>query len=221
MFAGATGIRKVGLFVLLVLLQSAHPSIAAPSPHVLVQSKMPTIDNLKPTLTTPPTSTVLLGSLKLEFERTTLTEIRKAVGVGEIGHRGDAGDSEYWLCYSISSRRRAERIWISSGELGGDEHVMDGFYVEPIQGTNKALRQCPALPVRFRPVSLENSLWLGANTAQLQARFGEPSARIDGWLLYAYLGKVPANGLDQIATLSVRVSGGKVTGLSMRQVSTD
>jgi hypothetical protein len=208
------------LFVISALVASIA-SNAVPLESSVLHPKLPNMDNLPSTLTSPPTSKIFLGKLAVEFEHTTLNEIKNSVGVGVVQHRGDAGGSEDWLCYTTSSRGRSERIWISSGELGGTEHVVDRFYVELDKQAGKGLMHCPKLPTQFRHVSLENSLWLGADIGQLKVLFGEPSARIDDWLLYSYSGKVRVNGFDRLAILGVRVCNGIVIGLYMSQVSTN
>lgn len=183
--------------------------------------KMPNMDNLPSTLTSPPTSKVLLGKLVVEFERTTLGEVQKSAGVGSIQHRGDAGDSEDWLCYTTLSREQPERIWISSGELGGSNHTVGSFYAAVSSKATKGSAHCPELPAQLRPVSLGNALWLGSSLDQLKELFGEPSTKRGNWWFYSYSGKVPANGFDQIAILGVRVTNGKIVALFASQATTN
>ena len=72
-----------------------------------------------------------MGDFYAEFERTTLDEIRQAVGAGEIAHQGDAGDGMYWLCYTNFDSKHSERIWVTShGEMGGPDHMIDGVHAE-------------------------------------------------------------------------------------------
>ena len=169
---------------------------------------------------------VVLGKLTLKFETTTLGQVREMAGVGAIQHRGDAGESEDWLCYTMSDTQPA-RIWISSGELGGPEHAVGGFYAVANSKDTKKSASCPRLPTQLHPVSLGNPLWLGANPNLLKKLFGEPSAKESGWWLYFYAGKIPApskfnsvEGFDQDMFLGARISDGKIVALFVSQTTT-
>lgn len=52
-----------------------------------------------------PVQEIRLGRFVAIFEKTTLGEIRDALGVGTVKHTGDAGQSLYWLCYSLQGRK--------------------------------------------------------------------------------------------------------------------
>lgn len=183
--------------------------------------KMPNIDHLHPTLKSPPISKIIMGKLVLELELTTLNEVKKSASAGVIQHMGDAGGSEYWLCYSTSLRRQPERIWVSSGELGGSEHAVGIFYAEAGSEMTRGSADCPGLPLWLRPVSFGNSLWLGSSPEQLKELFGKPSAKMGNWWFYSYSGKAPLVGFDQLSILGVGISNGKVVGLFVSQATTN
>ena len=68
-----------------------------------------------------------LGDLVIVFDETTLAEAQKQIKLGRIDNRGDASESSFWLCYSISGSGSQEQIWlVSDGEMGGPDHVIHG-----------------------------------------------------------------------------------------------
>lgn len=214
--------RATMKFWLWVMLIQLAPRLlnAAPAEGIIPPPTMPNMNHIPSKLTAPATSKVLLGKLIVELELTTLGEVQKSAGVGAIQHMGDAGGSEDWLCYTTSLRGQSERIWISSGELGGSEHAVDSFYA--VANTNsKESAHCPELPARLRPVSLGSPIWLGSSPHQLNALYGEPSMKSSGWWFYSYSGKVPVNGFDRLAILGAHVINGKIVGLFVSQATTN
>jgi hypothetical protein len=208
------------LFIMLATLVSQWPCIASAESDVLPPPKIPSMNHLPSTLSAPPASKIIFGELIVEFERTTLNEVEKAAGAGVIQHRGDAGDSENWLCYRTSLHGRQEHIWISSGELGGSKHTVGSVYASTVDRVKKSV-DCPILPAQLRPVSLGNQLWLGSSPDQLKEILGAPSAKNGDWLLYSYIGKASANGLDRLAILGVRFRDGRAVDLFISQATTN
>jgi hypothetical protein len=108
-----------------------------------------------------------------------LADIQKDAKVGSIYHRGEAGGSEYWLCYTIRSPEPT-RVWFSSWELGGYYHAIENFYVS-MGDAIEVIPSCPELPKRLTPVLLDNSIWLGSDMNMLENSIGRPSAVYDKW----------------------------------------
>ncbi|MDR3175056.1 MAG: hypothetical protein LBU06_00760 [Desulfovibrio sp.] len=170
------------------------------------------------TLSEPPVKTISLGDFIIPLEKITLKEIQDTIGSGVIHHRGDAGGSLDFLCYSSKS---AGRIWIASGELGGNEHIVSTIYANDDTELGNS-SDCPELPAQFQPMSINESTWIGSSVDQLEKHFGPPSAEKEFWLFYSYLGKILVNRLDmdRLAVLSVRIKNGKIVTLSVSQVTT-
>jgi len=82
---------------------------------------------------------------------------------------------------------------------------------------------CPELPARFQPVSLDGWLWVGTSANQLKKRLGPPSAQKDGWLFYSYRGKTRIRDkmFDRGVDLMVCMRDGKVAQLSVTHLTTD
>jgi hypothetical protein len=125
-----------------------------------------------PTIKSTPASSIMLGSITVDFDKTTLYEAMKQIKAGKIQHEGDAGESAYWLCYSIRTPEGWEQLWLlSHGEMGGDEHVIHGV-VANIPSSSPSLTSCPELTNNLRHVKLNNGLWLGAKSEEIKKKLG-------------------------------------------------
>lgn len=170
-----------------------------------------------------PSSGVRMGTLVVRFEKTTLDDVRRAAAVGDIAHRGDAGASAYWLCYTRSGNAQAERIWvIADGEMGGPEHVVTGVSAERLTN-GRATADCPALPNHLEPPSLDRRIWLGTSERGAVRKLGVPSFRKGGWRSYDFQSKVPGRcggeGFDRSASLLLHFRNGRVDSLQAGQIT--
>jgi hypothetical protein len=182
--------------------------------------ELPDLQGVPSTLKTPPIVEVTLGGLILSFENTTLDDVRRLAGAGEILHRGDAGASEYQLCYKTLLDKKTARIYLLSGELGGSEHSLGSFYAELDGGDTKGLIDCPSLPEKLKPLLLNHLPFLGGAADQLERLWGEPSAKRGDWLLYSYSGRLD-NNFDRMMVLGVRVQKGRIVGFYFSQATTN
>jgi len=143
-----------------------------------------------PTMKSVPASRLLLGNIKIIFDRTTLGQAMEQIKAGEIRHQGDAAESVYWLCYSNRTTTGWEQIWLlSHGEMGGDEHVIHGVAAK-VSFSRPPESSCPVIPQNLRPVKLNNGLWLGAGTKEVIKKLGKPSFQNENWLHYQSLRKL-------------------------------
>jgi hypothetical protein len=177
----------------------------------------------KATMKRKPATGLRMGAFHVRFERTTLDDVRRAASAGEIAHQGDAGDSAYWLCYTNSGETQAERIWIvAHGEMGGAEHHVTNISAELLPGGG-ATADCPALPNNLKPLSLDNSLWLGASEGAALAKQGPSSYQKGAWRSYDFQGKTPGKceggGFDLTAWLLLHFQNGRVNSLRVGQVT--
>lgn len=136
------------------------------------------------TLKQRPVTVLNLGAYAIHFEQTPMREILRTIGVGAIHHQGDAGGSLDWICYRIPGPA-PQLLWITSGELQGGQ-VVDGVVAH---SDAAAPADCAELPERFRVVTLDRGVWLGATEAALHATLGPPSAERGGWLEWCFEGK--------------------------------
>ena len=176
--------RRAARLALLMLAALAGGAAAAPP-------AFPFRDGLAAaTLKARPATLLNLGGYALYFERTSMREVLRTVGVGVIHHQGDAGASLDWICYRLPGAA-PQWLWITSGELQGGQ-IVDGVVAREAEAKDIAA-DCAELPERFRPVSLDHGVWLGATRAALQDALGQASAQRDGWLEWCF----EARGSDQ------------------------
>ena len=155
-----------------------------------------------------PVTTFAMGAFSVQFEETRLSNVRDAIKAGSIGHQGDAGASEYWLCYTAGAGTHAQRVWIvADGSMGGPEHRITSVQAQRTPD-EAPTASCPQLPAKFLPLRLDRGAWLG-----------ESSAARDGWTTYGYAGK--RGKYDLTSELSVQTSGGKVVSLSASRITSD
>ena len=165
-----------------------------------------------------------LGPLDVRLDQTTLQTVAAAVGVGSIAHRGDAGDSEYWLCYT-SSRPMPHRVWlISNAEMGGPEHRITQLQAVATSAAPSS-EHCPALPSRYEQASLAGTPLLGRSVVAWRSKLGAPSFADAGTLAYVHSGKVVLNPngtpvvFDRMNELRLFVRDGLVIGAIASQVT--
>ena len=183
----------------------------------------------KPTMRVAPASLIKIGKVSIVFDKTTLGEAIKEIKTGKIQHQGDAGESEYWTCYSRRSGEVWEQLWLlSHGEMGGPEHVIGG--VAARISSKKPSPSCPELPANLSQVQLDNGLWLGATTDEIKKKNGKPSLQQKQWLHYEsereLVGdpRVKDMGTDKIyerGGVSVRTVGGKIVEIWAMKQTTD
>ena len=169
-----------------------------------------------------PSGGLMMGTFHVRLEKTTLDDVRNTVGFGDISHRGDAGDSIYWVCYTNVAQGRVERVWITShGEMGGRDHRVTDISAEHLLNANPT-PDCPPLPQRLTPLILDSQLWLGASEHDARARLGPPSFYKAPWLSFDYAGKLKGNcegAFDLMNDLLLRIKNGRVNYLHAGQVT--
>ncbi len=184
----------------------------------------------KATLNSTPASSISLGSVIVDFDKTTLGEAKKLIKAGKIQRQGDAGESVYWLCYSIRDEDEWEQLWLlSHGEMGGSEHIIYGVAAK-ILPMKPSADACPELPAGLRPVKLNNGLWLGMKTDEIRKKLGKPSLHQKQWIHYwserELVGDPRAKdfGTDKIyelGSISVRAARGKVVEIWATKQTSD
>ncbi len=169
-----------------------------------------------------PSKGVTLGALRVTFETTTLSEVHKAASTGAIAHGGKGGDSMSWLCYSIPRSDGVDRVWfISHGEMGGPERSVTAFAATRLENVPVSA-ECPALPAKLQPLTLDRHIWLGNSDAQLHRYLGSPSHEGASWRAYKFQTKVKGNcegGFDMLNWLFTKSAQGHVTSLYAGQVT--
>jgi hypothetical protein len=181
--------------------------------------------NASPTLRHKPATKVSLGQFLIELEDTTLAQVLAAVATGRIDHQGDAGESVYWLCYSVPRTPLPERLWITAHAMGGPEHRIGGVVVQQVNGAPGVGRDCPDLPPAFQRISVDRGIRVGTALSELRRTLGPPSGHRDDWFVFLYSGKVAGRlrapgdtvertvEFDESSVLEARIVSRKVVAL--------
>jgi hypothetical protein len=211
--------RRLRALLLGIAVGASHNSFAETPPPVAPFDAI----TWKATMKRKPSTGLRMGAFRVRLERTTLDDVRRAASVGDIAHRGDAGESAYWLCYTNLVSPQTERIWvISHGEMGGPEHYVTNISAE-LMPSGSATADCPSLPNFMQSVSLDNHLWLGASEGAAPAKLGAPSYQKGAWQSYDFQGKVLGNcevgSFDLLAWLLLHIQNGRVNSLQVGQVT--
>lgn len=210
-------IRLFTLTFLLALCSNAF-SESAVQPPVIPMIKVPA------TVKTDPVQKIHIGGFEAEFEKTTLKEIRDALGSGSSGsieHSGEAGDSQYWLCYALQN----QRFWlISNGEMGGPEHALTQVHAVTTSSNTQVNASCPPVPKRFQKISFSFG-WIGTDKKSLVKALGQPSGIQGDRLIYSYEGKKPGENegqtveWDVVGYIELKIAHDKVTSLYASHVT--
>lgn len=162
-----------------------------------------------------------IGTFKAEFEKTTLGEIRDLLNSGSIQHAGDAAESQYWLCYTLSD----QRVWfISHGEMGGPEHALTQVQASTQSSTYHGNLSCPEMPARYKSISLDFG-WIGTTEKSFLEAIGAPSGRKGGRLMYHYADTIQKkhNGKvikgDVTSYVEVTILDNKINSLDVSHVT--
>jgi hypothetical protein len=205
-------LRRKTLFLLLLLF-------AIPANDCSAQTPPPPFDEhaferVPPTVVKRLATRFSLGAFAGRFEETPLGAVRKAVGEGTIQHQGDAAGSLHWLCY----RHGQNRLWVTSGELGGSDHRVTEIVEELTGKDTETPADCAIMPEKFAPLVFDGKLHLGMSRQEVVTALGPPSKSEAAQMVYSHHGKL-ADGFDETAWLILRfreeklvsMRGGKTT----------
>lgn len=185
------------------------------------------------------------GPLTITLEATTLSAVQQAFG-GTIRHRGDAGDSAYWLCYTavgvqtesdVNADASRVVLFVSSGEMGGATHTLGTVALEPRSDAASLLRN-PALPHRQNepsdgtedcptaPMVLQHLDFgmpsVGAPSADVDNLVGQSQGDRYGNRVYTSEYAPPGrHDATTLQTAHYTVRGGRVVGIAVSQVTTN
>ena len=159
-------------------------------------------------ITFQPITGITLGSFNVVFERTTFKDVIAALGEAPIQQRGDGGEFQMWVCYTLAASQT--RIWLTSSELGGEEYI-DGMVATRIPVTAKSNADCPSLGGEYASASIDRGIWLGATLKTVKATLGRPNKSPRSIIYYAYDGT--EGGFDVNSTLALRMHNNIVTEL--------
>ena len=123
-------------------------------------------------LAADPVRPLLMGTLRITLDGSTLANTRLAIGAGASQRQGSGTEALDWICYTISGGAAPQRMWLTSSELSRGR--IDGVIASDLAAGTPASAQCPDLPAKFRPVRFDDGLWLGLLSAELRRAVGIP-----------------------------------------------
>ncbi|MFM9436702.1 hypothetical protein ACFDR9_003787 [Janthinobacterium sp. CG_23.3] len=172
-----------------------------------------------------PATRLALGRFTVSLAKTTLKQVRDALGAGKIEE--SAGDGRSWLCYTVQTGAAPERLWlVADGALGGPEHRVTLLHALQLPALLPSPR-CPLLPRRFLPARFNKDLWLKQPSLKVTQAFGQPSVNADARWSYAHTAKTTTAGKDGAPQLEVsnrveaQIRDGAISAIIATQTSVE
>ena len=153
-----------------LLLLGATPAFADT---IVPPPAWPAIKDSPVALAADPVRPLLLGTLKVTLDGSSLVDVRQAIGAGVSQRQGKGTDSLDWLCYTVSDTAPMQRLWLTSSELARGR--IDAVVAADLPAGAAPSTQCPELPPKFKPVRFDDGLWLGGVSAELRKTLGIPN----------------------------------------------
>lgn len=175
------------------------------------------------TVAHPMFETMILGKLPVVFEKSRLADVAAEVSGSRIKHRGDAGESMYWLCYRFKENGIIGQLYvIAHGEMGGPEHRVGGVVLKNKISDEK---DCPELPSKLLPMNSGIGLGLGSRYEDFQLHLGNPGRRDGDRALWMFERETHLRGSPEtwtvLQSVEVEFREGKAAVLSLNQVTSD
>jgi len=188
-----------------LLLAGATAAFADP---VVPPPAWPSVKDDPVTLAADPVRPLLMGTLRVSLDRSTLADTRNAIGAGVAQRQGKGTDALDWLCYTVSGAAPVQRMWLTSSELSRGR--IDAVVAVELPAGTVANPQCPDLPARFKPVRFDDGLWLGTPTTELRKSLGIPSKTGP---LYSSLFQGQTGNLQMVSSTVIEFRGPRAVSL--------
>ncbi len=161
-----------------------------------------------------PVRPLLMGSLRVTLDGSTLADTRLAIGVGTSQRQGKGTDALDWLCYTLPDATAAQRLWLTSSELSRGR--IDAVVAADLPAGAAATPQCPDLPARFRPVRFDDGLWLGGLSAELRKALGIPAKTGP---LFSSLFQGQSGNMQMVSSTVIEFRAGRAVSLHVAHSS--
>ena len=150
-----------------------------------------------------------------------LADVQNRFGPSPLFHVGDAGDSEWSVCYASVPNNLTVRFL--SGELGGPEHTLLGFQLLSV--ASKGGATCPpstAPPQLAFPRDLAGAA-LGMSRSSFAALLNTPLPAGAGPISQSFCGTRLINGttFDRCIFVTGQFVNGRLTGLTVTLTETN
>ncbi len=161
-----------------------------------------------------PVRPLLMGTLRVTLDGSTLAATLQAIGVGVSQRQGKGTDALDWLCYTVSGTAPAQRLWLTSSELSRGR--IDAVVATDLPAGAAPTAQCPDLPARFKPVRFDDGLWLGGMSAELRKALGVPAR---SGPVFSSLFQGQTGNLAMVSSTVLVFRGGRVESLHVAHSS--
>ena len=174
----------------------------------------PALKDSPVTLAADPVRPLLMGSLRITLDGSTLAGTRTTIGVGISQRQGKGTDALDWLCYTVSDSAPMQRVWLTSSELSRGR--IDAVVAADLPAGATPLSQCPELPARFKPVRFDDGLWLGGVSNELRRTQGIP-AKVGPYFSSLFQGQ--AGNLTMVSSTVIEFRAGRAVSLHVAHSS--
>jgi hypothetical protein len=137
----------------------------------------------RPTVPKEMISVLRVGNMQIILEHTNLEDVQKRLG-GTIGSRGDAGNSEAWLCLHGANASGRWIFWLSSFEINGP--TVGGFQWRRLASNETPDRRCRHLLEGGDRIELPLALDLAMSKAEVRKVMGDPTAVRGNMLIFCH-----------------------------------
>ena len=171
----------------------------------------------KPNAGSDVVSSVQLGPLTVLLGETTLSDVTELLGAGRIDRLPGTESGPAWVCYTIESGPLSQRVWLSTDPSRGGFAIFDVAALTLTKG-DAASAACPILAIDAARLSLDDGIWVGRTTAEVQRTIGA-GAKYSGFhMLFQH--ERPVNGGHLVDTrLVLEFREGRVIGLWARKTT--
>lgn len=185
---------KAALLSLSLLFGVAHAAGPLPPP------AWPVPDIKLSQLSDQPVTGISIGTYDIKLDQTTFKDVTSNLGDAPIGQRGDAGEFQMWVCYTLPEA--STRVWLTSSELGGREYI-DGFVARQEPRDVAAEAECPAIVGVHSIVTTDSGIGIGSSESSIIATLGKPGKAPDSFKYYAFLGKDGEFDVSSVLALKI------------------
>jgi hypothetical protein len=165
-------------------------------------------------LAADPVRPLLMGSLRITLDGSTLADTRATIGAGVSQRQGKGTDALDWLCYTVSDTVPRQRVWLTSSELSRGR--IDAVVAADLPDGTAPAANCPDLPARFKPVRFDDGLWLGGMSTELRKALGVP-AKVGPHFSSLYQGQ--SGSLATVSSTDIEFRAGRAVSLHVAHSS--
>ncbi len=127
-----------------------------------------------------------VGNQRVTFNATmTLKQVAAMLGKADTNTRGDASESQTWLCYRAAAAGDTATLAVESDEIGGGVHVTS-FDLFRLGADSGLERHCALLHVAPRSIVTDRGITLGMTRSQVQRVLGRATRDSAGVAAYEW-----------------------------------